>query len=112
MEAPANERLRTILGEDYDEESMQKMIGHAIETLIPDKVEELIKGIGCMGPSIYKKYGIIDEDKIKRIKRKIGAASIALSGGARKRRTQATTVKQRKSSRCQLPLRRHRTNKK
>ena len=63
MEAPANEMLRIILGEDYDEESMQKMIGHAINTLIPDKVEELIKGIGCMGPSIYIKYGIIDEDK-------------------------------------------------
>ena len=41
MEETANERLRTILGEDYDEESMQKMIGHAINTLIPDKVEEL-----------------------------------------------------------------------
>lgn len=112
MEAPANKMLGTILGEDYDVTSMQNMIGHAIKTLKPDKVEELIKGIGCMGPSKYKEYGIIDEDKIKRIKLKIGAASNALSGGARKRRTQATTVKQRKSSRRQLPLRRRSTNKK
>ncbi len=108
--------LQEILGKDYDEEGMKNLIDHVIKALEPDSAEDIIGGIGSIGPIIYKRYGygIEDDEKILRIKNKLIEFKFrnANSGGARKRRTPATTVKQRKSSRNQLPLRRRRTNKK
>lgn len=103
----ANAKLQEILGQDYNEQ-MQNVINHAINFLQPDKVKELINGISCLGPAVYINHGITDTDKINRIKQKIKVALPDISGGAIKRRTQATTVKHRKSSRRQLPLRRRR----
>jgi len=111
MEKTANEKLRTILGQDYEEEGMKNLIDHVITALQPDSAEDIIGGIGSIGPKIYKEYGFTDDDKIRRIKNKLIEFKFrnnADSGGARKRRTPATTVKQRKS----LRLRRRRTNKK
>jgi hypothetical protein len=107
--------LQKILGEDYDEEGMKNLIDHVITALEPDSVVDIIGGIGSIGPKIYKKYGFTDDGKIYQIKNKLIEFKFrnnANSGGARKRRTPATTIKQRKSSRSQLPLRRRRTNKK
>lgn len=103
----ANVKLQEILGQDYNEQ-MQNVINHAIDFFQPDKVKELINGISCLGSVVYINHGITDTDKINRIKQKIKVALPYMSGGAIKRRTQATTVKHRKSSRRQLPLRRRR----
>ena len=103
--------LQEILGKDYDEEGMKNLIDHVIKALEPDSAEDIIGGIGSIGPKIYKEYGFTDDEKILRIKNKLIKFKFR-SGGARKRRTPATTVKQRKSSRSQLHLRRRRTNKK
>jgi hypothetical protein len=91
---------------------MKNMIDRVITALEPDSVVDIIGGIGSIGPKIYKEYGFTDDGKIDEIKTKLIEFKFANSGGARKRRTPATTVKQRKSSRSQLPLRRRRTNKK
>jgi hypothetical protein len=106
--------LQKILGEDYDEERMKNMIDRVITALQPDSVVDIIGGIGSIGPKIYKEYGFTDDDKIYQIKNKLIEFKFrnAKSGGARKRRTPATTINQRKSSRNQLHLRRRRTNKK
>ena len=115
--------LQEILDEDYDEERMKKLIDHVIKALQPDSAEDIIGGIGSIGPIIYMRYGygIDDDEKIRRIKNKliefkfrknVESVDNLNSGGARKRRTPATTVKQRKSSRSQLRIRRRRTNKK
>lgn len=108
----AKQILQKILGEDYDEEPMQKIINYVIRGVGPESAEDIIRGFGSIGNPTYDKFGITDVDKIKRIRKKLRTEITALSGGARKRRTRATTVKQRKSSRRQLSLRRRRTNKK
>jgi hypothetical protein len=90
---------------------MKNMIDRVIKALEPDSVVDIIGGIGSIGPKIYKEYGFTDDGKIDEIKTKLIEFKFR-SGGARKRRTPATTVKQRKSSRSQLHLRRRRTNKK
>ena len=108
----AKQILQGILDKDYEEPIMQKIIDH-VKVLEPDSVKGIIIGIGSIGKLKYIEFGITDEDKIERIKKKTLDASVAMSGGARKRRTRATTVKQRKSSRRQLRIRRRRrTNKK
>ena len=96
---------------------MKKLIDHVIKVLQPDSAEDIIGGIGSIGPIIYMRYGygIDDDEKILRIKNKLIEFKFRNnpnSGGARKRRTPATTVKQRKSSRSQLRIHRRRTNKK
>jgi hypothetical protein len=108
----AKQILQKILGEDYDEEPMQKIINYIIRGVGPESAEDIIRGFGSIGNPKYDEFGITDVDKIKSIRKKLHNAITAMSGGARKRRTPATTVKQRKSSRRQLPLRRRRTNKK
>lgn len=110
----AKELLQTILGEDYDEEPMQKLVS-LIYMKKPETLKDIIMGISSIGRPKYNEFGITDNDKIMRIRTKLRNASYAMSGGARKRRTQATTVKHRKSSRRQSSrCRRHRcrTNKK
>jgi hypothetical protein len=109
----AKQILQKILGEDYDEEPMQKIIGHVIIGFGSESAQAIIRGISYIGNPKYNDFGITDVDKITRIRKKLRTAITALSGGARKRRTRATTVKQRKSSRRQLRIRRRRrTNKK
>jgi hypothetical protein len=111
------EILQKILGEDYDEEQMQRLVGYSFHSSMhdPNSLRDLISRIGIIGHPKYKEFGIIDDEQITRIKKKLAIAT-AMLGGARKRRTPVTSVKHRKSSRRQslvrLRRRRRRTNKK
>lgn len=128
----AKKTIKSVLGDDVDEDKITKLIDHFREVSGAEDGDDVLHFLQYAGEQTYKLIGITDDDRIQRIASNINKYEANASningyeadgkGGSRKRHTRKYAskhrksarrgTKQRKSSRNQLRLRRRRTNKK
>ena len=119
----AKTTIKSVLGDDVDENIISKAIDHFRKLSGAENGDDVLHFLQYAGKETYELIGIKDDDdRIQRIATKINIYEATRRGGSRKRHTRKYAIKhrksgrrgtkQRKSSRRQLPLRRRRTNKK
>jgi len=118
----AKKTIKSVLGDDVDEDKITKLIDHFRELSGAENGDDVLHFLQYAGKQTYELIGIKDDDSIQRIATKINRYEADGKGGSRKRHTRKYAskhrksarrdTKQRKSSRNQLHLRRRRTNKK
>ena len=119
----AKTTIKSVLGDDVDENIISKAIDHFRELSGAENGDDVLHFLQYAGKPTYELIGIKDDDdRIQRIATKINIYEATRGGGSRKRHTRKYAIKhrksarrgtkQRKSSRRQLHLRRRRTNKK
>jgi hypothetical protein len=118
----AKKTIKSVLGDDVDENIISKAIDHFRELSGAENGDDVLHFLQYAGKQTYDLIGIKDDDRIQRIATKINRYEATRRGGSRKRHTRKYAskhrksarrgTKQRKSSRRQLRIRRRRTNKK
>ena len=118
----AKTKIKSVLGDDVDENIISKAIVHFRELSDAENGDDVLQFLQYAGKKTYELIGIKDDDRIQRIATKINKyqASISGSGGSRKRHTRKYAIKHRKSARrgtkqrksSRSQSRRRRTNKK